>query len=135
MSDLRLALTYLRHRILVTILTIVSVALGLGLAIAVLTLSAQTKNALGNETAYADIVIGGKGGPLQLVLNSLYYLDAPTGNINLSLWKSPLSKKRKYLCRLRMVVRARVKSSLSAFWKRSLCASFTLGKQYWFRWA
>ena len=87
MSDLRLALSYLRHRILVTILTIVSVALGLGLAIAVLTLSAQTRNALGNETAFADVVIGGKGGPLQLVLNTLYYLDSPTGTIPLSLWQ------------------------------------------------
>ncbi len=86
MSNLRLALAYLRHRALVTVLTVISIALGLGLAVTVLALSRQTKSALGNETAYADLVIGGKGGPLQLVLNSLYYLDAPTGNISISLW-------------------------------------------------
>jgi putative ABC transport system permease protein len=87
MSDLKLALAYLRHRALVTALTIVSVALGLGLAVTVLTLARQTRDTLGNETAYADLVVGGRGGPLQLVLNSLYYLDAPTGNISVALWK------------------------------------------------
>jgi putative ABC transport system permease protein len=86
MSDLRLALTYLRHRLLVTILTVISVALGLGLAVTVLTMTHQTRNTLGNETAFADIVVGGEGGPLQLVLNTLYYLDPPTGNIDLALW-------------------------------------------------
>jgi putative ABC transport system permease protein len=87
MSDLRLALAYLRHRILVTVLTIISVALGLGLAITVLTVAHQTRDTLGNEVSSVDVVIGGKGGPLQLVLNSLYYLDAPTGNISLDLWE------------------------------------------------
>lgn len=86
MSDLRLALVYLRHRLLVTVLTVLSVALGLGLAVTVLTMTYQTRNTLGNETAFADIVVGGKGGPLQLALNTLYYLDPPTGNIDLALW-------------------------------------------------
>jgi putative ABC transport system permease protein len=88
MSDLRLALAYLRRSLLVTALTIISIALGLGLAITVLTVSQQARDTLGNETAFADIVVGGKGGPLQLALNALYYLDAPTGNIEVSLWQS-----------------------------------------------
>lgn len=86
MSDLRLAFAYLRHRILVTVLTVVSIALGLGLAVAVLCLARQTRDTLQDEALNVDLVVGGKGGSLQLVLNSLYYLDAPTGNISLSLW-------------------------------------------------
>lgn len=86
MSDIKLALTYLRTRLLVTALTIFSVALGLGLATIVMVLSRQATDTLRNETAYWDMVIGAKGSPLQLVLNGLYYLDAPTGNISVSLW-------------------------------------------------
>jgi len=86
MSDLKLALTYIRSRLLITILTVASVALGLGLAIIVLTLSQQTQKTLSGEADYWDVVVGAKGSPLQLVLNSLYYLDAPTGNISDSVW-------------------------------------------------
>ncbi|HEX2949945.1 MAG TPA: FtsX-like permease family protein [Armatimonadota bacterium] len=86
MSDLKLAFTYLRSRPLVTILTIVSVTLGLGLATIVLMLSRQTQDMLGSETASWDMVIGAKGSPLQLILNSLYYIDQPVGNVNISVW-------------------------------------------------
>jgi putative ABC transport system permease protein len=86
MSDLRLALAYLRARMLVTVLTVVSVALGLGLAVAVLQFSHQTKDTLVKEAGYYDLVVGAKGSPLQLVLNGLYYLDAPVGNIDVRLW-------------------------------------------------
>lgn len=87
MSDLKLAWIYLKARLLVTGLTIASVALGLGLATIVLMLSSQARSTLVNETAYWDMVVGAKGSPLQLVLNSLYYLDAPVGNVNISVWK------------------------------------------------
>ena len=41
---------------------------------------------LRNETTYWDLVVGAKGSPLQLVLNGVYYLDAPVGNIHRDLW-------------------------------------------------
>ncbi len=86
MSDFKLAFTYLRSRMLVTVLTVLSVALGLGLATIVLILSRQAMATLSTETAYWDVVIGAKGSPLQLVLSGLYYLEAPTGNIDEALW-------------------------------------------------
>jgi putative ABC transport system permease protein len=86
MSDLKLAGIYIRSRLMITILTVISVALGLGLAVIVLLMSSQAQTMLGSETANWDLVIGAKGSPLQLVLNALYYLDAPTGNINKALW-------------------------------------------------
>ncbi|MEI7834329.1 MAG: ABC transporter permease [bacterium] len=86
MSDLKLAFTYLRTHLLVTVLTVLSVALGLGLATIVLILSSQTKDTLKQETRYWDIVVGAKGSQLQLILNSMYYLDAPNGNISTDVW-------------------------------------------------
>jgi putative ABC transport system permease protein len=87
MTDLKLILSYLRARLLMTSLTVISVALGLALATIVLIISNQTQKTLNTETANWDIVVGAKGSPLQIVLNSLYYLDAPAGNINISVWK------------------------------------------------
>jgi putative ABC transport system permease protein len=87
MSDLKLALTYLRSRPLITVLTVASVALGLALATIVLMLSHQTQQMLSTETSRWDMVVGAKGSPLQLVLNSMYYLDQPTGNVNISVWQ------------------------------------------------
>ena len=87
MSDFKLALTYLRSRLLVTLLTILAVSLGLGLATIVLSLSRQATDTLQNEAGYWDMMIGAKGSPLQVVLNGLYYLEPPTGNIQVSLWE------------------------------------------------
>ncbi len=86
MSDFKLALAYLRSRILVTVLTVLAVSLGLALGTIVLSLSRQASDTLRNEAGFWDMVVGAKGSPLQLVLNGLYYLEAPTGNIDKKLW-------------------------------------------------
>ncbi|MHB9129660.1 MAG: ABC transporter permease [Armatimonadota bacterium] len=87
MSEWTLALNYLATRRVVTLVTILSVALGLGLATVVLILSRSTRETLQQETAYWDVIVGAKGSGLQLVLNGLYYLDAPVGNINTHVWE------------------------------------------------
>ena len=87
MSDLRLAWCYLRSRLLVTFLTVASIALGLGLAIIVLLLSNQASDTLSKETGYWDLVVGAKGSQLQLVLNGMYYLEAPNGYITTDIWQ------------------------------------------------
>jgi len=94
MSDLKLALAYLRSRPLVTILTVISVSLGLSLATIVLVVARQAMDTLNNEAAYWDMVVGAKGSKLQIVLNGLYYLDAPTGNIDISIWDRLRKDKR-----------------------------------------
>ena len=88
MSDFKLALVYLRSRTLVTLLTIASVALGLALATVVLLVARETENTLMQESGYWDVVVGAKGSPLQVALNVLYYLDAPTGNIDIKVWNT-----------------------------------------------
>ena len=81
MSLFAMALRYLRFRWLVTLLTVAGVALGAALVCAVLTLRHESERALSRDAGLFDLVAGGKGSPLQLVLSSIYHLDAPTGNV------------------------------------------------------
>ena len=81
MNVLRMATRYLRFRWLVTTLTVAAVALGAALVCAVLTLRHESERALSRDAGLFDLVTGGKGSPLQLVLSSVYHLDSPTGNV------------------------------------------------------
>ncbi len=87
MSDIKLAFAYLKSRLLVTVLTILAVSLGLALGTIVLSLSHQVTDTLTKEAGLWDVMVGAKGDPLELVLNGLYYMEAPTGNFNVAIWK------------------------------------------------
>ncbi|MFK7961977.1 MAG: ABC transporter permease [Phycisphaerales bacterium] len=76
-----MAWRYLRFRWLVTFLTVASIALGAALVCTVLALRNESERALSTDAALYDLVAGGKGSPLQLVLSSVYHLDAPPGNL------------------------------------------------------
>ncbi len=82
MSLWHVAWNYLWNRKLTTAMTIISVALGVALISAVLTLREQTQKRFEEEGQAFDLVIGAKGNPLQLVLSTVYFLDAPTGNMS-----------------------------------------------------
>ncbi len=84
MSLWRVAWSYLWNRKFTTALTILSVALGVGLISTVLTLREETRKRFEEEGQAFDIVVGEKGNPLQLVLSTVYFLDAPTGTILMS---------------------------------------------------
>lgn len=58
-------------------------ALSVGLITFLILLNHQLKKGLDNNLAGIDLVLGAKGSPLQLILNSMYHIDAPTGNISL----------------------------------------------------
>ena len=81
MSFVAMAWRYLRFRWLVTALTVAGIALGVALVCTVLTLRHESERALSREAGLYDLVAGGKGSPLQLVLASVYHLDSPTGNL------------------------------------------------------
>ena len=82
MSLWRMAWRYLWRQPLVTSLTILGLSLGCGLISGVLTLRQESEKSFLHESALYDMVIGAKGSPLQLVLNSVYHLDTPNGNIS-----------------------------------------------------
>jgi putative ABC transport system permease protein len=81
MSFLSMAWRYLKFRWLVSVLTITGIALGVALVSAVLALRSESERALSKDAGLYDLVAGGKGSPLQLVLASVYHLDSPPGNL------------------------------------------------------
>src|SRR5688500_15298914 len=66
-----------------TLLSVLLFALSIGLITFLLLFNHHFKKGLDNNLAGIDLVIGAKGSPLQLILNSMYHIDAPTGNISI----------------------------------------------------
>lgn len=79
---LRLAWKNILHRPLNLLLTLILFALGVGLITYLLLLNTQLREQFDNNLASVDLVIGAKGSPLQMILCSMYHVDAPTGNIS-----------------------------------------------------
>lgn len=83
MNSLSLSYAYLRHKILSTALTAAVFAVGVAMIVVLLLVNAQLQNEFSNNLKGIDLVVGGKGSPMQLILSSVFHLDTPTGNIPL----------------------------------------------------
>ncbi len=81
MQTLTVIYRNLRQRWLSTCLTALSIALGVALVTAITALRQQARASFDNVAASYELVVGAKGSPLQLVLNTVFHLDAPVGNI------------------------------------------------------
>ncbi|MDP4710488.1 MAG: ABC transporter permease [Saprospiraceae bacterium] len=81
MSLLGLSLRNILHKPLRTTLSLILFALGVGLIALLFLINSQLQEKFDKNLASIDLVIGAKGSPLQLILNSMYHIDAPTGNI------------------------------------------------------
>ncbi len=71
-------------------------SLGIGIISLLLLAGKQIEEKFTRNVAGIDMVIGAKGSPLQLILSSIYQIDAPTGNISMEeanrLTRNPLVK-------------------------------------------
>ncbi len=83
MNLLRLAWKNIIHKPLNTLLSLVLFGLGIGLISLLFLLDHQLQQNFEKNLAEVDLVIGAKGSPLQMILSSMYHIDAPTGNISL----------------------------------------------------
>jgi putative ABC transport system permease protein len=81
MNALYIAWKNLVFRPLSSLLTLLLLAIGAGIIFLIITLSSQLEKSFTSNLANTDMVVGAKGSPLQLILSSLYHIDAPTGNI------------------------------------------------------
>lgn len=84
----------MRQRALATWLTMISVALGVALTVAILLIRHGMQNRFEQGTLGYEMVVGAKGSPLQLVLNTVYHLDLSPGNIPWSLYDQLRNDKR-----------------------------------------
>jgi putative ABC transport system permease protein len=94
MSLWKIAWRSIQQRTLASSLTAVSMALGVMLVVTVLVVGTIVQNsfATGSRLGY-NIVVGAKGGRLDLLLNSVYYLSRPIENIPWEYYKEFLPAK------------------------------------------
>ncbi len=81
MSLWKIAWRSIQQRALASALTSISMGLGVALVVAVLVIHAVVDQSFRRGGEGYDLIVGTKGGRLQLVLNSVYFLSQPLGNI------------------------------------------------------
>lgn len=84
MNLFQLSLSYLRRRWLTTVLNVLLLALGLATIVVLLLFDHQLEETRTRNAAGIDLVVGASGSPMQLILSSIFHIDAPTGNIPLA---------------------------------------------------
>ncbi|HTL31463.1 MAG TPA: ABC transporter permease [Tepidisphaeraceae bacterium] len=95
MNLFQLVIKQMRQRALSTWLTLLSVMLGVGLAVAIMILYRAGNDLFVQSDFGYDIIMGPpKGSPLQLVLNTVYGLDQPPGNMPYSVYENLLKNPR-----------------------------------------
>lgn len=80
---LRLAIKNALHKPLQTALMILLTASGVFVLNVLFLVSEKIEQEIYRNAEGIDLVVGAKGSPLQIVLNSIYHIDYPTGNIPL----------------------------------------------------
>ncbi len=83
----------MRQHLVSTIITVISAGLASGLVMSVFSVSKQSRIAFtGGDIGY-DAVLGAKGSPLQLVLNTVFHLETSPGNIPWSMYQEVKNKR------------------------------------------
>ena len=96
MTLLGIAWRNIRQRPLTSSLTVFSLALGVGLVVATLITGGIVRQAFESGTGLGyNMIVGAKGSPLQLVLNSVYYISKPIENISWEFYSEFLPASRR----------------------------------------
>jgi putative ABC transport system permease protein len=94
MNLVKIVTKNMRQRALATWLTAISVALGVALSVAILLVKQGVQRRFEQGTLGYEMVVGAKGSPLQLVLNTVYNLDVSPGNVSWKLFEQLRDDKR-----------------------------------------
>ena len=82
MNVLKIALRSIQHRGFGSALSIISMALGVMLVVAVLTIHGMVAQSFKSNSSFGfNMIMGARGGALQLTLNSVFYLSEPIETI------------------------------------------------------
>ena len=78
MSLWKIALRSIEQRGIASVLTILSMALGVALVVVVLVVHGVIDKTFRTTAGGYEMIVGGKGSPLDLVLNTVYHLGRAT---------------------------------------------------------
>ncbi|MDF0490335.1 ABC transporter permease [Sphingomonas sp. H39-1-10] len=81
MNAAKLAFASVRRKPLGWAFHLLSLALGVAVVVALLAIDDGLDQRFAHDLGGIDLVVGAKGSPLQVILSSVFQLDAPTGNI------------------------------------------------------
>jgi len=84
MNILKISLANLKEKKLNSFLSALLLTLGIGMISLLFLLNKQLDEQFRRNIRGIDMVVGAKGSPLQLILSSIYQIDAPTGNVPLA---------------------------------------------------
>ncbi len=84
MNLLKISWANLKEKKLNSFLSGLLLTLGIGIISLLLLLNKQLDEQFTKNIKGIDMVVGAKGSPLQLILSSIYQIDAPTGNVPLA---------------------------------------------------
>lgn len=93
MSAFVLAWRYLYARLPLNVLTAVTVGFGVTLIIAASAVSNSTKTSVMQSAGGYQLLVAAKGSPVQAVMSSLFFIDAPTGNVPVDVYRQLKSDK------------------------------------------
>lgn len=86
----------IRFKSLTAIFNVLLLAIGIASILTLIHLNTQVENRFTKDLKGIDLVVSGKGSPLQIILANVFHLDIPTGNIPLAeadkLSKNPMIK-------------------------------------------
>ena len=79
---LSLAYRSLRNRKLTTILTLLSLALSVSLWVGIEHIRSGARESFSNTISQTDLIVGARGGSLQLLLYTVFHMGSPTANVS-----------------------------------------------------
>jgi putative ABC transport system permease protein len=81
MNLVTIASKSIRQRWLTSSLTALSIALGVALMVAVLVINGVVTRMFSQNATGFQMILGAKGSPMQLVLNTIFFIDRPIENV------------------------------------------------------
>lgn len=96
MSIFKIAWRSIQHRGFGSLLTILSMALGVMLVVSVLSIHGLISESFRNNSSFGyNILVGARGGALQLTMNTVYYLSQPVENVPYEFYLAFCSEERR----------------------------------------
>ncbi len=94
MNLFQIVLKNIKQRKLSAVLTVVSTLLGVALVVAILVIKQESAEAFNQTATGYELIVGPKGSPLQLTLNTIYHIGLPVNNIPLRTYELLAKDKR-----------------------------------------